>query len=139
MEDPLQVDAAIVHLIANLPSPGSDHRSTPSPRVYCNNVSENQDCSTPTTENSPTKPLYNALKLKTGSTKRPPSTDLGTNNVYKRQRISPQPTPMSNLPPYSTRTQIKTEVTVSSKTFFYCLIVFINLKLDYTILHCTKS
>ncbi|KYB28289.1 Circadian locomoter output cycles protein kaput-like Protein [Tribolium castaneum] len=115
VEDPQQVEAAIVHLIANLPSPGSDQRSTPSPRVY-GNVNENQDCSTPT-ENSPTKPYY---KLKTANNKRPPSTELGT-NIYtssKRQRTSPQLSPMSSLPPYPNRTQI-TEVTQQTEPSIY--------------------
>ncbi|KAJ8934776.1 hypothetical protein NQ314_013202 [Rhamnusium bicolor] len=52
VEDPQQVEQAVAHLMRNLPSPGSDHRSTPSPLVH----NENQDCiplTTTTTENPP--------------------------------------------------------------------------------------
>ncbi|XP_068898008.1 basic helix-loop-helix ARNT-like protein 1 isoform X4 [Tenebrio molitor] len=113
VEDPQQVEAAIVHLITNLPSPGSDHRSTPSPRVYYN-VNENQDCST-TTENSPIKPYH--VKLKTASNKRPPSTEIGT-NIYKRQKTSSQLLPRSNIAPYQNRPQI-TETTQQAESLLY--------------------
>lgn len=84
VEDPQQVEAAIVHLITNLPSPGSDHRSTPSPKVY-SNFNENQDC-LPTTDNFSAKPYH--VKIKTAG-KRPHSTDYGT-NLNKRQRAGHQ-------------------------------------------------
>ncbi|XP_063920628.1 basic helix-loop-helix ARNT-like protein 1 isoform X4 [Zophobas morio] len=112
VEDPQQVEAAIVHLITNLPSPGSDHRSTPSPRVYYN-VNENQDCST-TTENSPIRPYH--MKLKTAS-KRPPSTELRT-NIYKRQKTSPQLPSLSNVTPYQNRSQL-TEITQQTEPSLY--------------------
>ncbi|XP_063920625.1 circadian locomoter output cycles protein kaput-like isoform X2 [Zophobas morio] len=111
VEDPQQVEAAIVHLITNLPSPGSDHRSTPSPRVYYN-VNENQDCST-TTENSPIRPYH--MKLKTAS-KRPPSTELRT-NIYKRQKTSPQLPSLSNVTPYQNRSQL-TEITQTEPSLY---------------------
>jgi len=95
VEDPQQLELAIAHLVTNLPSPGSESRSTPSPR----SAFENQDC--PNTADrhtySPNPPF--TLKVKTVS-KRPPSTDLGT-NLYKRHKVaSDHHTHLQSSPPY---------------------------------------
>ncbi|KAJ8976459.1 hypothetical protein NQ317_012837 [Molorchus minor] len=87
VEDPKQVEQAVEHLMHNLPSPGSDNCSTPSPLVHY----EIQDCNiltATTTENSPNKAYL--VKLKTVM-KRPPSTDIQVDtSLNKRQKTLPE-------------------------------------------------
>lgn len=79
VDDPQQLEVAIAHLVTNLPSPGSESRSTPSPR----SAFENQDCTNSDHRSYSSNPSK-AIKLKT-VTKRPPSTDIET-NLYKRRK-----------------------------------------------------
>lgn len=81
VEDPVRLEEAIAHLIDNLPSPESEC-STPSPQT--SSTCENQDC-TPLTEFqcSPQAP-QNSYRYKT-TTKRPPSTDLGTSSKKRHK------------------------------------------------------
>ncbi|KAJ8924626.1 hypothetical protein NQ315_000776 [Exocentrus adspersus] len=96
VEDPQQVEQAVAHLMHNLPSPGSENRSSPSPLVH----HENQDCiniRNTTTENSNKQ----HLRIKT-VVKRPPSTDIqvDANLNNKRQKTSPQVSPVHISSPY---------------------------------------
>ncbi|KAF2899287.1 hypothetical protein ILUMI_06889 [Ignelater luminosus] len=93
VEDPQQLELAIAHLVTNLPSPGSESRSTPSPR----SAFENQDCPAERHTYSPNPPL--AIRVKTVSSKRPPSTDLGM-NMYKRHKVASEHTHLQSPPPY---------------------------------------
>lgn len=118
VEDPRQVEQAVEHLMRNLPSPGSDHRSTPSPLVHY----ENQDCNnltTTTTENPPNKSYL--VKLKTVA-KRPPSTDIhvDANSNNKRQKTSPQVSPIRRtMPPYPKRPPIVKDVKLPPEQSIY--------------------
>lgn len=117
VEDPQQVEQAVAHLMCNLPSPGSDRRSTPSPLVHY----ENQDCTNLTntvTEHS-NKPYQ--VRIKT-VTKRPPSTDIqvDANLNNKRQKTSPQVSPKHRtISPYPKRPPIVTDGKVSVHHPFY--------------------
>lgn len=103
VEDPQKVEEAVEHLMHNLPSPTSDHCSTPSPlELY-----EEKDCNTLykkiATANSPNKPIP---RFKTAQ-KRPPSTDTQIQSNTKRQKtsppyVSPVYTPRGMLPYAST-------------------------------------
>lgn len=88
----------------NLPSPTSDHCSTPSPLEHY----EEKDCNTlynkAATASSPNKPIH--VRFKTAQ-KRPPSTDMQIQSNVKRQKtsppyVSPVYTPRGVLPYAST-------------------------------------
>ncbi|XP_018570169.1 aryl hydrocarbon receptor nuclear translocator-like protein 1 isoform X3 [Anoplophora glabripennis] len=114
VEDPQQVEQAVAHLMCNLPSPGSDHRSTPSPLVHY----ENQDCTSLTnivTEHS-NKPYQ--VRIKTVA-KRPPSTDIqvDANLNNKRQKTTPQVSPVHRtISPYPKRPPVLTDGKVKVTT-----------------------
>ncbi|KAK9884917.1 hypothetical protein WA026_009154 [Henosepilachna vigintioctopunctata] len=80
VEDPQHVEQAVMHLIRNLPSPGSDICSTPSPKLHY--VNEKQDCDAHLTEIS-TDNYHGTIKT---VMKRPPSTDLDANLSLKRRK-----------------------------------------------------
>ncbi|XP_023027350.1 methoprene-tolerant isoform X1 [Leptinotarsa decemlineata] len=84
VEDPEQVDQAVAQLMSNLPSPGSEYCSTPSPQVHY----ENQDCTTSLTDNSPNR---HQVKFKTVAPKRPNCTDTQFNGFNKRKKTTPPP------------------------------------------------
>lgn len=87
VEDPQKVDEAVKHLMQNLPSPTSDHCSTPSPLGH---IYEEKDCNTlcnnAATANSPSKVKH--VRFKTAP-KRPLSTDSHIQPNIKRQKTSP--------------------------------------------------
>lgn len=88
VEDPQKVEEAVEHLMLNLPSPTSDHCSTPSPLGN----TEEKDCTiacskatTTTSTNSPSKLLH--VRFKTAQ-KRPSTSDLES-TITKRPKTSP--------------------------------------------------
>lgn len=95
VDDPLQLEQAIKHLVTNLPSPESENSSTSSPR----SKHENQDC--PSTTDYPYAPKPSHIHIKTAS-KRPPSTDIGTSTKKRhkdsdvKQSTSPNQTQKEN-------------------------------------------
>ncbi|KAK9744548.1 Helix-loop-helix DNA-binding domain [Popillia japonica] len=97
VDDPQQLEAAIAHLVTNLPSPDSEHGSSSSPHSGV----EIQDCSTDSHPNS--HPWY--LKMKT--VKRPPNSSQETNS-NKRHKSSQASTtlPTSTTNTYTTITDV---------------------------------
>lgn len=97
VEDPQQLEAAIAHLVTNLPSPDSEHGSSSSPRSGV----EIQDCNTDS--HSTSHPWY--LKMKT--VKRPPNSSQETNS-YKRHKSSQESTalPSSTTKSYPSITEV---------------------------------
>ncbi|XP_072394725.1 basic helix-loop-helix ARNT-like protein 1 isoform X2 [Diabrotica undecimpunctata] len=79
VEDPAQVEQAVAHLVANLPSPGAEEAllNSPSPLIH----TENQDCST--TDCSASMQKYHIKRPK-----RPPSND-GQKGIFGYKRHKP--------------------------------------------------
>ncbi|GJQ77173.1 Met [Trypoxylus dichotomus] len=103
VDDPQQLEAAIAHLVTNLPSPDSEHGSNSSPRSGV----EIQDCSTD--NHSSNHPWY--LKMKT--VKRPPNSSQEVNSS-KRHKSSQESTtlPTSTTKSHPTITNITDNSTV---------------------------
>ncbi|KAL3280019.1 hypothetical protein HHI36_017527 [Cryptolaemus montrouzieri] len=79
VEDPTQIEQAVMHLIENLPSPGSEICSISSPKF-----NETKDCDAHSTEISTNK-YHGTCKT---VLKRPPSTDIDANFTFKRHKTS---------------------------------------------------
>ncbi|XP_025836847.1 neuronal PAS domain-containing protein 2 isoform X2 [Agrilus planipennis] len=87
VEDPAELEMAVAHLIANLPSPGgSEYCSTPSPPCSLP-AFESQDCQNMTdTSNSSLNPL--AIKISKQASKRPPPNHIDVQMYNKRAKTT---------------------------------------------------
>lgn len=93
VDDPQQLEAAIAHLVTNLPSPDSEHGSSSSPR----SGAEIQDCSTDS-HTATNHPWY--LKMKT--VKRPPNSTHEANSSKRHKSQESTALPTSTTKSYPT-------------------------------------
>ncbi|CAH1170148.1 unnamed protein product [Phaedon cochleariae] len=118
VEDPVQVDQAVAQLMRNLPSPGSDNRSTPSPLVHHENQDYPNHLTNNTEKNYVTESPNNKyqVRLKTAPVaapvKRQSSVDSPPyENFNKRPRTLTQPCHRPTTKPYSQRAAVSPIIT----------------------------